>query len=225
MTHAIEIVPAPKMDTPSLVAASCTCGYRSGSTTRNSAEKSGQQHLEAKARVTSPELALNRLGPRARDIAKTLVEAGIRGRRQSMGHDPIANYLRRHEYNPVAIFVNETGDGLTINAGVWVDIAAPPAVVEFVRGFDDGDYPGLEEGPRYNRSAWPSFIPGVRVSRCGQGSSHAPHYVDVGPDQPRNCPGTGKWVACPRCHELVLMFTTGEMIMHKVDDRLCAPGW
>lgn len=101
--------------------------------------------LASKARVTQPELTLAHLGYTARQIAKTLVAAGIRGRRQSMGHDPVANYLRRHGYTPVAIFVNETGDGLTINAGVWVDIAAPPAVVEFVRGFDDGEYPGLEE--------------------------------------------------------------------------------
>lgn len=103
------------------------------------------KRLAAKARVTQPELILAYLGFTARQIAKTLVELGIKGRRQSMGHDPIANYLRRHGYTPVAIFVNETGDGLTINAGVWVDIAAPPAVAEFVRSFDDGDYPGLEE--------------------------------------------------------------------------------
>ena len=27
------------------------------------------------------------------------------------------------------------------------------------------------------------------VLRCGQLSVHAPHVVDYGPDQPRNCPG------------------------------------
>lgn len=35
-----------------------------------------------------------------------------------------------------------------------------------------------------DRSAYP-------VRRCGQQSAHGPHVMDHGPDQPRNCPGTG----------------------------------
>ena len=31
--------------------------------------------------------------------------------------------------------------------------------------------------------------PPLPVLRCGQRSVHAPHVVDHGPDQPRNCPG------------------------------------
>lgn len=35
----------------------------------------------------------------------------------------------------------------------------------------------------------PDFNPAYRVSRCGDGATHAPHVVEHGPDQPRNCPG------------------------------------
>ncbi len=37
----------------------------------------------------------------------------------------------------------------------------------------------------------PTFNPAYRIARCGQQSIHPPHVVDHGPDQPRNCPGTG----------------------------------
>lgn len=33
------------------------------------------------------------------------------------------------------------------------------------------------------------FNPAYRVARCGQLSSHGPHVMEHGPDQPRNCPG------------------------------------
>lgn len=35
----------------------------------------------------------------------------------------------------------------------------------------------------------PTFNPAYMVARCGQPSVHAPHVVEHGPDQPRNCPG------------------------------------
>lgn len=58
----------------------------------------------------------------------------------------------------------------------------------------------------------PTFNPAYRVARCGDSSSHGPHVVDHGPDQPRNCPGSGNewrwepdskggWVSAPRCCE------------------------
>lgn len=37
----------------------------------------------------------------------------------------------------------------------------------------------------------PTFNPAYPVGRCGQQGNHSPHVVDYGPDQPRNCPGTG----------------------------------
>ncbi len=83
--------------------------------------------------------------------------------------------------------------------------------------------PTAESAPTYNTWAWPDFVPGVRVVRCGQGSSHGPHFMDHGPDQPRNCPGTGKWAACPNCTQLVL-FSDGIGIMrHQVDGDWCKP--
>lgn len=58
----------------------------------------------------------------------------------------------------------------------------------------------------------PDFNPAYRVARCGQQSAHAPHVVEHGPDQPRNCPGPASstwrwesdgtgWVSAPRCCE------------------------
>jgi len=35
----------------------------------------------------------------------------------------------------------------------------------------------------------PTFNPAYLVARCGQLSAHSPHVSDLGPDQPRNCPG------------------------------------
>ena len=50
--HVISIVPAPKMDAPSLVAAECSCGeYRSSPTTENDARTRGEHHRRDKAAV------------------------------------------------------------------------------------------------------------------------------------------------------------------------------
>lgn len=48
MNHELTIIPAPKMDTPSLVAAQCSCGYRSGSGTEHTVRKSWRQHADTK---------------------------------------------------------------------------------------------------------------------------------------------------------------------------------
>lgn len=40
-------------------------------------------------------------------------------------------------------------------------------------------------------NASPTFNPAYRVARCGDSSVHGPHIVEHGPDQPRNCLGTG----------------------------------
>lgn len=51
--HTLEIVPAPKMDAPALVAAQCSCGrYRSTSTSPPQARKAWQAHADAS---TTPE--------------------------------------------------------------------------------------------------------------------------------------------------------------------------
>lgn len=74
--------------------------------------------------------------------------------------------------------------------------------------------------PAYNPWAWPDFHPEVRVTRCGQQSSHGPHFMDHGPDQPRNCPGTGEWVECPRCTQLVPAISA-VAARHQVDGQWC----
>ncbi|GIM88766.1 hypothetical protein Ato02nite_005590 [Paractinoplanes toevensis] len=75
--------------------------------------------------------------------------------------------------------------------------------------------------PTYNRWAWPTFNPAYQVARCGQLSAHGPEVVEHGPDQPRNCPGTGRWAECPRCSELVPVLFADELARHQVDGQWC----
>lgn len=48
LPHRYTIVPAPKMDTPELVAAKCICGYKSSSCTEAQAHHRGTAHINAK---------------------------------------------------------------------------------------------------------------------------------------------------------------------------------
>lgn len=48
--------------------------------------------------------------------------------------------------------------------------------------------------PNAAETAYPN--PAYRFARCGQRSAHGPHVVDHGPDQPRNCRGTGPGCIC-----------------------------
>jgi hypothetical protein len=97
----------------------------------------------------------------------------------------------------------------------------PPPVPMAGRDFDIDGQPWPEPGTLYDESAaplhqrvresghstepgpalpWQGFNPAHRVVRCGQSSAHGPHFMDHGPDQPRNCPGTGRaaWDAYQR---------------------------
>ncbi len=87
--------------------------------------------------------ALLALGRTEKEVAQRLRDAEIRGRRQHMRHDPIGRWLTQAGFREPALFVNPDGTGVTVNAGSWVNIPAPPAVVAFVRAFDDGAYPDL----------------------------------------------------------------------------------
>lgn len=87
--------------------------------------------------------ALMALGKSEREVVGRLRTAKVRGKRQNMYHDPIAAWLNRIGFTGAALFVNNDGSGITVNAGGWVNIPAPAAVVEFVRAFDQGAYPDL----------------------------------------------------------------------------------
>ena len=95
--------------------------------------------------------------------------------------------------------------GVSTESQKWADIRIPalldtPAAVRWISA-----EPLL--GP-VDLGSWlkdPVFNPAYRVARCGQRSSHGPHVVEHGPDQPRNCPGTSgrtyrprrlDWVVC-----------------------------
>lgn len=67
----------------------------------------------------------------------------------------------------------------------------------------------------------PDFNPAYRVARCGQQSHHGPHVMEHGPDQPRNCPGTGTrrnpW--CSNCGD-----TRGGPVGHEISECQYRPG-
>jgi protein gp37 len=85
--------------------------------------------------------------------------------------------------------------GVSVENQQWADIRIPilldtPAAVRWVSA-----EPLL--GP-LDLSPWfvhPIFNPAYRIARCGQGSPHSQHVVEHGPDEPRNCPGTGGYPA------------------------------
>ncbi len=87
--------------------------------------------------------ALLALGRTEKEVAQRLRDAGVRGKRQDMRHDPIGRWLTAAGFTRPALFVSVEGSGITVNAGGWVNIPAPDPVVAFVRAFDDGAYPDL----------------------------------------------------------------------------------
>jgi protein gp37 len=103
-----------------------------------------------------------------------------------------------HATDPVGGPLRNVWLGVSVENQQWADIRIPalintPAAVRWVSA-----EPLLGA---MDLSRWltdPYFNPSYRVARCGQQSSHAPHVMDYGPDEPRNCPGTSGRVYSPR---------------------------
>jgi len=90
--------------------------------------------------------ALDKLGSTSEEVAEKLKEKGVKGARRSVGTCPIAIYLWREG------FKWENGVGTMIVGGSCIsdnpraDLMATPGVVaDFIRDFDRGNYPELEE--------------------------------------------------------------------------------
>lgn len=88
--------------------------------------------------------ALHDMGSTAQEVADTLKQAGIKGRRQSCENCPIARYLDLLGYACPQVGL-ESG----INAGNraifrYIDEPHTEATEGFIRQFDKGEFPGLE---------------------------------------------------------------------------------
>lgn len=92
---------------------------------------------------------------------------------------PSDEFDRRWFRNVAREILEEALDG---SATVVIDEAAVRSALAMVSG---GSGVAVTAAPDVK----PTFNPAYQVARCGQLSTHAPHVVEHGPDQPRNCPG------------------------------------
>jgi hypothetical protein len=93
----------------------------------------------------APAVALLGLGERRSLVAGALARAGVRGRRKCMSTCIIAVYLGGLGYTGVSVFAHPDGEGLVVLADGWAGWTVPRPVAEFVKAFDDGEYPHLVE--------------------------------------------------------------------------------
>lgn len=120
------------------------------------------------------------------------------GRMRSLLNDPtfprlVANRVyKRHRYAKQPTWpLPNVWLGVSVEDQHWADVRIPPlldtpAAVRWVSA-----EPLLGSVDLRRWLVDPTFNPAYRVARCGQGDRHARHIVEHGPDQPRNCPGTG----------------------------------
>jgi len=71
-------------------------------------------------------------------VADHLRQAGIKGKRQSAHQCPVARFLSEKTGQEVSVCAFDLG-----NTNYFY--ATPPAVAEFIRLFDAGNFPDLEE--------------------------------------------------------------------------------
>ena len=90
---------------------------------------------------------LEGLGPTSATVAESLRQIGIRGRQNSIDHCALARALETQGCRDVRVY-----DSAYWSWAQWCDeqdrsyeLALPPWVRQFVRDFDAGKYPDLEE--------------------------------------------------------------------------------
>lgn len=86
--------------------------------------------------------ALRRLGSTSEEIADSLAERGIRGRRMEERACPLANYLRNELTVAVQI---EAGSVQIDGVDGFMSTAVCDGVEDFIEDFDDEGYPFLIE--------------------------------------------------------------------------------
>jgi hypothetical protein len=90
--------------------------------------------------------ALEDLGETLEEVYTKLKEAGIKGRQTVCSMCPIANYLSELGFRSPKV-----GIGAGIDAGspttdeIYLGVPHTEATKQFVRAFDDGHFPDLEE--------------------------------------------------------------------------------
>lgn len=88
--------------------------------------------------------ALRRLGSSSEEIADSLAERGIRGRRQEERCCPLANYLR----NELSVAVQiEVGSVQIDGVDGFMSTAVCDGVDDFIEDFDTEEYPYLIQEP------------------------------------------------------------------------------
>jgi hypothetical protein len=96
--------------------------------------------------VTALGADLAALGDTVDEVAASLIAANITGLRCTAGQCPVSVYLSRKGYGRPQV-----GAYLAAVEGITeadrVSVTLPPAVIEFVRRFDAGDFPALQATP------------------------------------------------------------------------------
>lgn len=87
---------------------------------------------------------MDELGKTSDDVANTLFLLGVRGVRRSSDNCPIINYFYRKNPNAWPGLEAPKPGKLTYNDSQILDPTVSPAVMDFMRKFDDGCYPKLE---------------------------------------------------------------------------------
>lgn len=85
---------------------------------------------------------LKELGDTADKVAGTLLGKGFNGN-HNIHTCPVANYIRDNTGVKVGVVPSETSYKDDEWCGVFNYIENPPAVLEFVKAFDDGAFPAL----------------------------------------------------------------------------------
>jgi hypothetical protein len=88
------------------------------------------------------------LGNSPHEIAETLREAGVKGQRKLSERCPIAKWLTTQtNCREVQVDYGAAGVYLTLGPGESFICTPPAAIDEFIRAFDDGEYPDLDAEP------------------------------------------------------------------------------
>jgi hypothetical protein len=99
--------------------------------------------IVAAATIPPAVTLLRQLGDTRDQVAATLTQLGCRGDRNDCLGCPIAVYLLRAGLGAVQVLVGDLEAELIYPAGRTEFVDLTPAVIDFVRGFDNGMYEQL----------------------------------------------------------------------------------
>lgn len=106
--------------------------------------KDGDELNKLVARQARLRNSLTGMGSTREEVAKTLRDAGIKGKRRCAGECPVALYLMQDEELPEATVASRAPMAMAGPQGGRVVIRLPTPVEEFVNAFDSGRYEDLD---------------------------------------------------------------------------------